>query len=119
MLVWVYAFTGIKACVCLSHDSGINGLLRAKVHSKRNSNRSPHSEMLLSQVFDHHGYLGSFLLSSTGMKTPSKGRWEKWSCFPGWPSKSCPDWFALRPGRVIRQGDMRENQIVFCLKARE
>lgn len=77
MLVYVYAFTGIKACVCLSHDSGINDLPRAKVHSKRNSNRSPYNEMLLSQVFDHHIYLGSFLLSSTGMKTPCKGTWEK------------------------------------------
>lgn len=36
MLVYVYAFTGTEACVCLSHDSGINALLRAKVHSKRN-----------------------------------------------------------------------------------
>lgn len=119
MLAYVYAFTDIKACVCLSHGSGINDLLRTKVHSKRNSNRSPHSEMLLSQVFDHHIYLGSFQLSSTGMKTPSKGRWEKWSCSPGLPSKSCPDWFALWPGRVIGQWGMGENQIVFCLRARK
>lgn len=52
------------------------------VHSERNSNRSPQSEMLLSRVFDHHTYLRSFLLLSTGMKTPSKGRWEKWRSDP-------------------------------------
>lgn len=37
----------------------------------------------------------SFLLSSPGMKIPTKGGWEKWSAFPGASSKRLTRWACL------------------------